>query len=92
MTGRRPVDFLPTDRQLHLRSLAQRLAQEEMPLDRDDLRDLQHFVQVVRYEIVEETTATHRRATRVNYYLLNDRGRRLLAKWERGLLDHRVTN
>jgi hypothetical protein len=58
MTRRHPdlpgsVPLLPDEEQVRMRALVNRLSYEEMPLSRDDLRRLQHFVKVVRFEVVE---------------------------------------
>lgn len=46
-------NLLPSEEQLKMRGLIERLSYEEVPLEGEDLRQLQHFVKVVRYEIVE---------------------------------------
>jgi hypothetical protein len=80
-----------TERQEYLRELVSQLQREERPLTQQDLLDLQHFVKVVRHEVVEQqadpTTGQHAKATRVNYYRLNERGLTLYYKWMTGQLD-----
>lgn len=44
---------LPTQDQLALRVLVESLARDEQPLDNKSLMQLQHFVKVVRWEVVE---------------------------------------
>ena len=73
----------PTEEQLRLRALVERMKKEEMPLSVADHAKLSPFIQVVREEIVEEP----KRISRTFYYMLNERGLKLLHDWDRGALD-----
>lgn len=71
------------DHQIYMQMILEQLTTTELPLDRDDIKALQHFVEVVRWEVREEGEAPNRRATRVNYYRLNERGLKHYADWKR---------
>ncbi len=98
-------NLLPTDDQVKMRELVEALATGERPLTDHELIPLQHFVEIVRHEIVERDSIPAATATtldgrtietspavggyirRVNYYRLNERGLKMLHKWQRGGLD-----
>jgi hypothetical protein len=81
----------PNIEQLRMRELVESLKREEMPLESHDLIRLMPFVQKVREEIKEDnSTPGKRRMYRVDYYMLNERGLKLLQKWEWGMLDKLV--
>lgn len=71
------------DYEIYMQMLLEQLSTAELPLDRDDLKALQHFVEVVRWEVREEGEAPNRKATRVNFYQLNERGLRYYENWRR---------
>lgn len=77
----------PTIEQLRMRELVERLRKEEMPLENHDLMRLMPFVTKVRDEVKEDNTPGKRRLYRVDYYMLNERGLKLLEKWKWGQLD-----
>ena len=80
----------PTIDQLRMRELVEKLRKEEMPLENHDLIRLAPFVQVVREEIKEDTTPGKRKVYRVAYYMLNERGLKMLEKWNWGMLDRHL--
>lgn len=79
-----------TEEQARMRALVERLKKEEMPLDVNDHTKLHPFVQVVRSELVEDTTPGARSMRRIDYYMLNERGLKLLHDWNSGKLDKHV--
>jgi len=80
----------PTAEQIRMRELVEQLKREEMPLENHDLMRLLPFVTMVRQEIKEDNTPGHRRMYKVDYYMLNERGLKMLQKWEWGMLDRFV--
>jgi hypothetical protein len=76
-----------TTEQERLRELVFSLFKEEIPLDPKDLKQLAPFVRRVREEFVENTTPGQRALRRVEYFVLNARGRHLYQQWEMGKLD-----
>ncbi len=79
-----------TAEQERLRDLVHTMWREEYPLAPVDLKLLAPFVRVAREEIVEDTTPGKRATRRVEYFVLNDRGRQLYRKWLEGGLDKLV--
>lgn len=80
----------PSEDQLRMRELIEKMRKEEHPLSNHDLIRLAPFVEKVRDEIKEDTTPGKRRMYRVSYYMLNERGLKLLEKWNWGMLDRHL--
>lgn len=76
--------------QERLRSIVATMAREEYPLATTDLKNLMPFVKRVRSETVESTTPGQRGIHRTDYYVLNELGRDMYRRWERGELDKHV--
>lgn len=84
------LNLFITAEQERIRELVATMWHEEYPLAPADLKLLTPFVRIAREEIVEDVTPGKRAMRRVEYFVLNDRGRRLYRKWLEGGLDKLV--
>lgn len=75
-----------------MRELVEQLRKEEMPLETHDLMRLAPFVEVKRTEVKEYEEDGRKGARRIDYYMLNERGLKLLHQWQMGLLDKHVSD
>lgn len=76
-----------TAEQERIRELVFAMFKGEYPVEPKDLKQLRPFVKLVREEFVESTEPGKRGVKRVEYFVLNDRGRHLYKQWLTGGLD-----